>query len=92
MSRIHSAAEVPHSWDLEGWPPTVFPGSTSRARYIIRTHKTDLIREGALARVGRELVIFGARYARWLEKRAAEVPGYQPAPNLAARSAESSPI
>jgi hypothetical protein len=82
MSRTRSATtEIPHSWDLEGWPSTVFPGTTSRARYIVRTHKDELIREGALARVGRELVVFGARYTRWLEKRASEVPGYVAAPN-----------
>lgn len=80
-TRSNSAAELPHSWDLEGWPSTVFPGTTSRARYIVRTHRDELIREGALARVGRELVVFGARYVRWLEKRASEVPGYVPAPN-----------
>lgn len=82
MSRHNiSTAEVPHSWDLDGWPASVFPGSTSRGRYIVRTHKDDLMREGALARVGRELVVFGARYTRWLEKRASEVPGYVPPPN-----------
>lgn len=82
MSRSQTqAAAVPHSWDLEGWPATVFPGTTSRAKYIVRTHKDELIREGALARVGRELVVFGARYTRWLEKRASEVPGFVPAPN-----------
>ena len=82
MSRSQSqATPIPHSWDLEGWPPSVFPGTTTRARYIIRTHKDELIREGALARVGRELVVFGARYVRWLEKRASGVPGYVPAPN-----------
>lgn len=82
MSRSQtSVASIPHSWSLEDWPAAVYPGSTSRARYIVRTHKDDLIHEGALARVGRELVVFGGRYTRWLEKRASEVPGYQPAPN-----------
>jgi hypothetical protein len=82
MSRSQNqAAAVPHSWDLEGWPSTVFPGTPSRARYIVRTHRDELMREGALARVGRELVIFGAKYARWLEKRAADVPGFVAAPN-----------
>ena len=81
MSGSQSNTSVPHSWDLEGWPSTIFPGSASRARYIVRTHKDELIREGALARVGRELVVFGPRYCRWLEKRASEVTGYVPAPN-----------
>jgi len=82
MSRSRSlAAEVPHSWDIEHWPDHVYPGSPSRARYLIRSHKDDLIRAGALARVGRELVIFGSRFARWLETHASDVPGYQAAAN-----------
>lgn len=87
-TRHNSAAELPHSWDLEGWPPSVFPGTTSRGRYIVRSHRDDLLKEGAIARVGREIVIFGARYARWLERRAADVPGYVPAPNRKAPVSE----
>ena len=30
-----------------------------------------------MCRVGRELVIIGAKYHRWLEKRCADVPGYE---------------
>lgn len=82
MSRSRSnTAEVPHSWDMENWPDFVYPGSPSRARYVVRTYRDELIREGVMARVGRELVFFGARYIRWLEKRASDVPGYVPAPN-----------
>lgn len=89
-TRSRSAAlEVPHSWDVEHWPDHVYPGSASRARYIVRTHRDDLIREGVMARVGRELVFFGARYARWLEKRASEVPGYVAAPNRERQIAEA---
>lgn len=88
-TRSNSAPDVPHSWDLEGWPASVFPGTTSRARYIVRSHRDDLLKEGAIARVGRELVIFGARYTRWLEKRAADVPGYVPAPNRKTQTSEA---
>jgi hypothetical protein len=81
MSRHSQTAAVPHSWNIKGWPDFVYPGSPSRGEYIVRMYKDDLMREGALARVGRELVVFGARYSRWLEKRAAEVPGYIAGPN-----------
>lgn len=82
MSRSRSvAAEVPHSWDMENWPDFVYPHKTQRARYLVRTYRDELMRDGVMARVGRELVFFGARYVRWLEKHAANVPDYQIAPN-----------
>jgi len=68
---------LPHSWAVNEWPETVFPGSTGKARYMIRVHKMDLLQAGALVRVGRGLVVLGARYARWLELQAGCVPGYE---------------
>lgn len=65
------------SWSIETWPEHVWPGSPIRARYLIRTHRDDLLRSGALARVGRELVILGPRFERWLQKQSANVPGYE---------------
>ena len=76
-----AAAEVPHSWDLENWPDFVYPHKPQRARYLVRTYRDEFLKEGVMARVGRELVFFGARYVRWLEKRSAKVPDYQPACN-----------
>jgi hypothetical protein len=71
MSRTYgpsSAAQpVPHSWDLEHWPVHVSPHSPDRARYLIRTSKCELIAAGALCRVGRQLVLLGAGYTRWLQ-------------------------
>ena len=82
MSKQRPAdSSIPHSWDVEHWPQTVYPHSSHRARYLIRTYRDELLCEGAMSRVGRELVFLGARYSRWLEKRAAYVPGYVPAPN-----------
>jgi hypothetical protein len=76
-----AAAECPHSWDVEHWPSDVYPHSGTRAKYLIRTYRDEFLREGVMSRVGRELVFLGARYAKWLEKRAAHVPDYVPAPN-----------
>ncbi len=76
-ARVRTAAAIaPHSWDLEHWPADVYPHSESRARWLLRTHRSELLEAGALTRVGRELVVLGARYSRWLERKAADVPGY----------------
>ena len=71
------AASIPHSWDFEHWPPSVYPHTASRARYILRTYRNEFEKQGILSRVGRELVIIGARYARWLELHTADVVGYE---------------
>lgn len=74
---VNTAAQAPHTWDLSNWPSTVWPHNPQRARYIVRAFRDDLLRAGALARVGRELVVIGERYTRWLQLQAANVPGYE---------------
>jgi hypothetical protein len=69
------------SWSIDNWPPETWPNTVERARYVIRAYRASLLTAGALARVGRELIIFGAKYQRWLESHAANVPGYEVAPN-----------
>ena len=72
---------VPHSWDLEHWPQSVFPNTPGKARGVVRAHQNDLLRAGALLRVGRAIVILGARYSAWLENQSVNVPGFDIAPN-----------
>ncbi len=81
MSRSQGSSLAPHSWGIEDWPASVFPHTPSRARYLVRANKDELIAAGALSRVGRELVVLGGKYTKWLEKRAAHVPGYEIAAN-----------
>jgi len=82
MQRKAPAAElVPHSWDIEHWPPSVYPHTPNRGRYVVRSHRSELLNDGALTRVGRDLVIIGAAYAKFLAKRAEHVAGYDIAPN-----------
>lgn len=69
--------EVPHSWSVNDWPEHVYPNTAHRARYLVRAHRDELMRAGALARVGRQLVIIGAPFSRWLQRQAAAVPGYE---------------
>jgi hypothetical protein len=78
-----SAATLPHSWPSSRWLPDVYPNTTEKARYLIRTHKRELIECGALVRIGRELVVIGAAYAKWLNRHGVQVPGYEIAPNRA---------
>lgn len=59
---------VPHSWRVNDWPAHVFPGRASTGRYIVRRHRETLERLGALSRIGREIVVFGTGYARFLAK------------------------
>lgn len=77
------SSSFPHSWSIEDWPAEIHPGTPTRARYLVRAHRASLISEGAIARVGRELVIIGERYACWLEKRTSAVPEFEIAPNRA---------
>jgi hypothetical protein len=72
---------IPHSWPVSDWPAHVYPNDAGRGRYLTRANRDDLVAAGALARVGRELVVIGDRYARWLQKRSADVPGFEIAPN-----------
>jgi hypothetical protein len=76
MPTKSSAAVAPHSWSIETWPTTVYPGSPERARYFIRVHKSELFAAGALTRPGRELVVIGARFTRWLEAQVVKVPEF----------------
>jgi hypothetical protein len=76
MPTKSSAAVAPHSWSIDTWPATVYPGTPKRARYFIRVHKTELFSAGALTRPGRELVIIGARFTRWLEAQVVNVPEF----------------
>jgi|ERR1700683_3246658 hypothetical protein len=68
-----NAEAAPHSWSIKTWPSHVYPSSSDSARYFIRVHKRELFAAGVLTRPGRELVIVGARYVRWLESKVINV-------------------
>lgn len=97
MSRNRSpvtAEAAPHSWDLEHWPQSVYPHTTGRARYLVRSHRDKLVAAGALTRVGREFVIFGAPYTKFLQSMAGNVASFEIAANrsrLPSETAENQP-
>ena len=72
---------IPHSWSLKDWAQDIYPNDSSKATYLVRAHRDELTAAGALVRVGRELVIIGAPYVRWLQKKGAAVLGYECAAN-----------
>jgi hypothetical protein len=81
IRKPRTAEPIPHSWDIENWPDGVYPHSTSRARYIVRAHRNELLDAGALTRVGRELVVIGDGYTKFLAKLAKNVANYDIPPN-----------
>jgi len=74
-------SNVPHSWPVSNWPSTVYPNDSRKGHYVAREHAAELLQAGALVRVGRERVIIGERYVKWLARMATRVPGYQIACN-----------
>ena len=68
---------VPHSWTFATWPKDIYPNEGSRGRHVCRAHRNELIGEGALTRVGKELVVLGAGYIRWLAKQAPRVLDFE---------------
>lgn len=75
--RPDATTPVPHSWDLEHWPAHVYPHTEGRARWLLKAHRDELLRAGVLSRVGRELVVLGAHYSRWLEGKSVDVPDFR---------------
>lgn len=75
---ISKLVSIPHSWALDDWPSHVYPGKSSKAKYICRAHRDELVAAGALVRVGRDLVVMGAPYSAWLSKQASRVNDFKP--------------
>jgi hypothetical protein len=86
---VSPSSRISPSWSLNDWPPDVYPGTSSKARYIVRVHRDELVKCGALARVGRDLVLLGDRYAKWLQRRSSQVPEFECAPNRTKAPAEA---
>jgi hypothetical protein len=81
-----AAAALPHSWALNAWPESVAPGNESRARYLFRMHRRELISHGAVTRIGRLIIFLGHGYARFLESQIGQVDGFDIAMNNVRRA------
>ncbi len=86
-SNSPAAAQAPHSWDIEHWPAVVYPHTPNTGRYLIRSNRDSLLAAGALTRVGRDLVIMGAQFSKWLDSQAGRVSSFEIAPNVKCGSA-----
>ncbi len=82
------------SWSIDGWPAGVYPKPADaattddekaaiahRIRWMIRAHRDELAKVGALVRVGRQLVILEVPFLSWLQSRSACVDDFGIAPN-----------
>jgi hypothetical protein len=79
--KVPPAQPAPHSWSIECWPQGVYPCAPGKGRYLVRCNRTSLLAAGALTRIGRDLVVLGGPFSRWLESQAGRVEGFQIAPN-----------
>jgi hypothetical protein len=80
-ARAQAAAQAPHSWDLEHWPADVYPHTPGKGKYLVKSQREKLLEAGAITRVGRDLVVLGAPFTKFLESQASRVDGFQIAPN-----------
>jgi hypothetical protein len=74
--RVLETQPLPHSWSLRDWPPHVYPGRLSAARNLVRKHRAELIKCGALTRIDRRLTVLGAGFAVFLASKMAHVETY----------------
>ena len=61
------------SWDLKSWPAAIWPNDGKRARWVLRTHRPELIECGALTRVGKQVVVLSGGYLRFLRRHVGDV-------------------
>ncbi len=54
------------SWDVRNWPANVWPHKAARAKHCIDCNRDALVKAGVISRVGREIVVNGDAWRRWL--------------------------
>ncbi len=63
------AQPLPHSWLVCEWPSHVVPNNQASATFLVRQHRKELIACGALARIGRNLIVYGEGYGLFLSRK-----------------------
>jgi hypothetical protein len=64
-------------WNFANWPEHVFPHDPQAGRHLCREHRDDLLRAGAIVRIGREIIVMGLPYYKWLQKHASRVLDFE---------------
>lgn len=82
------ANPVPATWRIAQWPADVYPGTPTQGKRLCLAHRDELVKTLALTRIGRELVVIGSSYMRWLASKADRVAGYEIGPNAAEHAAK----
>ena len=72
---------LPYSWTIKCWPRDVYPFDGAKARHLLRVHQAKLVAAGALTRIGHEIVVLGAGYAKWQASYTPRVADYDVAAN-----------
>lgn len=87
-TRAIADGSTAHSWSIDCWPADVFPGDPGKAKWLVRERRRELVEANCLARIGRQIIVFGGPYRKWLESRAGRerVIGFEIAPNRDRRS------
>jgi hypothetical protein len=75
------ATAIPHSWSFRNWPATGHPGDGEAGRRVVRRNLDALLRECAVTRQGRSMIVFGREYDRWLRLQTPRVKAYEVAAN-----------
>jgi hypothetical protein len=79
---------VPSTWTIAQWPADVYPGSPTKGKRLCLAHRDELVKSLALTRIGRELVVMGSAYMRWMTSKGDRVFGYELAPNTEQHAAK----
>ena len=66
MSKTSTTTPLPHDWTFRNWPADVYPYEGTRGRHLVRQNQNDLVAAGALTRIGKQIVVLGAGYTKWL--------------------------
>jgi hypothetical protein len=70
------AQAAPHSWPVSKWPAFVWPGDSTKGKRFCRTYVDELVAAGALTRMGRDLVVMGEPFTRYMLKNVAAVKDF----------------
>jgi hypothetical protein len=88
IKRTKSVADTLNCWNIPNWPEEVYPHDPDSARHLVQSNRDKLVEAGALIRYGRELVVIGVPYVRWLAthtKGVADIEMACNAPRIKAR-------